>query len=96
VWGWLERRARERRAKNNLPLYPRNEPAVRSMLSTLAPGRPESARDAAEMANGRKLSEAEWASHANRWERVWNAIVLPELKARRWRSLVRTTNRHSG
>jgi hypothetical protein len=83
VWGWLERRARERRAKNYLHLYPRDEPAVRSILSTLASGQPESARVAAEMANGRKLSEAEWASHANRWERVWNAIVLPKRKPRR-------------
>ena len=83
MWGWLERRARERRAKNYLRLYPRDEPAVRSILSTLASGRPESARVAAEMANGRKLSEAEWASHANRWERVWNAIVLPKRKPRR-------------
>jgi hypothetical protein len=83
VWGWLERRARERRAKNYLRLYPRDEPAVRSILSTLASGRPESARDAAEMANARKLSETEWASHANRWERVWNAIVLPKRKPRR-------------
>ena len=83
MWGWLERRARERRAKNYLRLYPRDEPAVRSILSTLASGRPESARVAAEMANGRKLSEAEWASHANRWERVWNAIVLPKRKPSR-------------
>jgi hypothetical protein len=83
VWGWLERKARERRARNYLRLYPRDEPAVRSILSTLVSGRPESARVAAEMANGRKLAEAEWASHANRWERVWNAIVLSKRKPRR-------------
>ena len=83
VWDWLERRARERRAKNYLRLYPRDEPAARSILSILASSRPESAREAAEIANGRKLSEAEWASHANRWERVWDAIVLPKRKRRR-------------
>ena len=78
MWGWLERKARERRAKNYLRLYPRDEPAVQSILTILASRRPESARDVAEMANGRKLSEAEWASYANRWERAWRAIVVPK------------------
>jgi hypothetical protein len=38
--------------------------------------------DAAEIANGRELSEAEWASYANRWERAWYAIVLPDKKVK--------------
>ena len=83
MWGWLEKRARERRAKNYLRLYPRDKPAVQSILTILATGRPESAREAAEIANGRKLSEAEWASYANRWERAWDAILLPKRKPRR-------------
>jgi hypothetical protein len=83
MWGWLERRALKRRAHNYLRLYPRDEPAVRSILAILASHRPESARDAAEIANGRKLSEAEWASYANRWERAWHAIVLPKRPVRR-------------
>jgi len=63
VWGWLERRSRERRATNYLRLYPRDEPAVRAILNILASSdRPESAREAAEIANGRKLSEAESAA----------------------------------
>ena len=37
--------------------------------------RPESARDAAEIVNGKELSEAEWASNASRWERAWDALV---------------------
>jgi hypothetical protein len=49
VWGWLKKRARERRAKNYLRLYPSDEPAVRSILNILASGRPESARGAAKM-----------------------------------------------
>jgi hypothetical protein len=77
MWGWLERRARERRAKNFLRLYPRDEPAL------FEPFRVSSSvgsafwhyGDAAEMTNGRKLAEAEWASYANRWERAWRAIV---------------------
>jgi hypothetical protein len=90
VWRWLERRARERRAKDYLRLYPHDEPAVRSILGIPASGLgipasgcPESAREAAEIANGRKLSEAEWASYARRWERVWDAIVLPKRKPHR-------------
>ena len=83
MWRWLERRSRTRRAKNYLRLYPRDEPAVRAILDALASFRPESARHAAEIANGRELSEAEWASHANQWERVWNAIALPDKKSNR-------------
>ena len=83
MWRWLERRSRARRAKNYLRLYPRDEPAVRAILGALTSFRPESARHAAEIANGRELSEAEWASYANRWERVWNAIVLPDKKSNR-------------
>jgi len=83
MWRWLERRSRTRRAKNYLRLYPRDEPAVRAILDALASFRPESARHAAEIADGRELSEAEWASYANRWERAWYAIVLPDKKSNR-------------
>ena len=83
MWRWLERRTRVRLAKNYLRLHPRDEPAVRAILGALASFRPESARHAAEITNGRELSEAEWASYANRWERVWNAIVLPDKKSHR-------------
>ena len=83
MWGWLEKRARERRAKNFLRLYPRDEPVVQSLLIILASRRAESARDAAEIANGRKLAEAEWLSYANRWERAWRAIAVPKGRAHR-------------
>jgi hypothetical protein len=69
MWRWLERRSRLRRAKSYLRLYPRDEPAVRGILAALDSLHPKNARDAAEIANGRELSEAEWASYANRWER---------------------------
>ena len=82
MWRWLERRSRVRRAKNYLRLYPRDEPAVRAIFGALDKNCPETARDAAEIANGkRELSEAEWASYANRWERAWYAVVLPGKKA---------------
>ena len=81
MWRWLERRSRVRRAKNYLLLYPRDEPAVRAILGVLDKSCPETARDAAEIANGGELSEAEWASYANRWERAWYAVVLPGKKA---------------
>jgi hypothetical protein len=83
MWRWLERRLRLRRARNYLRLYPRDEPAVRAILGALETLRLECARDAAEIANGRELSEAEWASHANRWERAWDAIALPDKKSNR-------------
>ena len=83
MWRWLERRSRTRRAKNYLRLYPRDEPAVRGILAALDTSHPKSARDAAEITNGRKLSDAEWASYANRWERVWYAIASPDKKSNR-------------
>jgi hypothetical protein len=60
MWRWLERRSRLRRARNYLRLYPRDEPAVRGLLAALDSLHPKNARDAAEIANGRELSEAEW------------------------------------
>ena len=72
-----------RRAKNYLRLYHRDEPAVRAILGALSSLSPKSARDAAEIANGRALSEAEWASYANRWERAWDAIALPDKRSSR-------------
>jgi hypothetical protein len=67
-----------RRARNYLRLYPRDEPAVRGILAALDSFHPGCARDAAEIANGRELAEAEWASHATRWERAWDVIVFPK------------------
>ena len=60
MWRWLERRSRLRRAKNYLRLYPRDQPAVRGILAALDSLHPKNARDAAEIGNGRELSEAEW------------------------------------
>jgi hypothetical protein len=51
------------------------------LLGVLDKSCPETARDAAEIANGGELSEAEWASYANRWERVWYAVVLSDKEA---------------
>jgi hypothetical protein len=78
VWSWLQRRSRLRRAKNYLRHYPRDLPAVRTILRALESQRLEDAREVAEIANGRQLSEAEWVSQAPRWERAWDAIVLPK------------------
>ena len=59
MWRWLERRSQLRRARNYLRLYPRDEVAVRRIFAALDTSRPESARDAAEIVNGKELSEAD-------------------------------------
>ena len=74
--------SRLRRAKNYLRLYPRDEPAVRGILTALNSFHPKNARDAAEIANGRELSEAEWASYANQWERAGYTIVLSDKQTK--------------
>ena len=78
MWGWFERKSREKRARNYLKAYPDDEPAVEMILfnlDTFGLKIVKSARQVAETASGRKMSNAEWASFGPRWERAWAAIV---------------------
>ena len=74
MWRWFARKARERRAKNYLLIYPDDEAAVRTILATFELFRPMSARQIAEITAGRSLSNDEWDQFGARWERAWAAI----------------------
>ena len=75
MWGWFARRKLERRAGAYLKAHPEDEPVVEFILRVEGLLTVNSARELAQLAMDRKLSEDEWARWGPRWERAWTAIV---------------------
>ena len=92
MWAWLWRKLQEHRAARYLATYGDDSTAVRYVLSALCVRPTSSARDAAEAFRGCKLSDAEWARIAWRWERVWTAIVCPQRASPHANAAARTSH----
>ncbi len=71
----LKHNARVRRAIEYLRTHPEDEPAAKAILASTHVLDAKNAREAAEIAGGRKLTDEEWSVFGPRWERAWYAIV---------------------
>jgi hypothetical protein len=72
----LDRFRLKRRAMDHARRYPEDTLVVQSVLDAID-GRASNAREAAELALGRKLEDADWSAMCQRWERPWDAINKP-------------------
>ena len=73
MFEFISRAIRKRRALRYAKAFPEDLAAVQAILAALDL-HAKSAREAADILAGRLLSDSEWRSIADRWERIWNSI----------------------
>jgi hypothetical protein len=72
---FIEKTLRKRRAARHTKRFPEDTLVVQSLLDALDCNA-KTPREAAEVALGRELKDAEWSAIHQRWERPWRAITF--------------------